>query len=92
MYRLKKRFSALDVAAVKSVKRAVGISNGSAKKRNVAALKVKLAQFLSGPALQFVSAQLAMSLCQPKGRRWTAKMKGFALSLLHSSPKTYRML
>ena len=55
-------------------------------------LKKRLSHFLSGTQLQFVMSQIRMSSRSTRGRRWTVKDKSLALSLLHSSPKTYRLL
>ena len=37
-------------------------------------------------------AQVRASIRRPKGRRWTTADKALALSLLHSSPRSYRIL
>ena len=39
-----------------------------------------------------VRMSYSMEQKQPKGRRWTANQKSFALSVLHSSPETYILL
>lgn len=51
-----------------------------------------VSKFLEGPSLDFVATQIKMSVSSKFGRRWTAKDKATALSLYHSSPKTYRLL
>ena len=55
----------------------------------------RLNQFLLcfiGPQLQFVMSQVNAANRNIRGCRWTSKDKALALSLLHSSPKTYRVL
>ena len=47
---------------------------------------------MSAPQLHFVISQIRVGLRGPRGRRWTVADKTLALSLLHSSPKTYRLL
>ena len=49
-------------------------------------------QHLSGHALTLVQTQIINSDRKAQGRRWTIKDKAIALSLYHSSPKTYRIL
>ena len=51
-----------------------------------------LSQYLSGTLLNFVISQLKASRCKKQGRRWTPKDKSLALSIYHSSPRTYRIL
>ena len=46
----------------------------------------------AGPTLDFILCQIRVSRKKNKGQRWTAKDKSLALSLYHSSPKTYRLL
>ena len=51
-----------------------------------------LGHYMSGPALQFVSAQIRMSDRKPRGRRWSVENKSTCLSILHSGPKAYRLI
>ena len=62
------------------------------KARKIADLQSQLADYISGPKLDFVMSQIRSAVKKSKGRRWTFKDKALALSLLHSSPKTYRLL
>ena len=51
-----------------------------------------LSYFVSGATLDFIMCQVREGRKKAKGRRWSLKEKALALSLLHSSPKTYKML
>ena len=62
------------------------------EKRKVDKLVEEISLVLSGPALDFVSCQLRLSKVKNKGQRWTPRDKALALSLFHSSPRTYRLL
>ena len=62
------------------------------KQRKIANLQIVLSEYLPGQKLDFVMSQIRCALKKSKGRRWTFKDKSLALSLMHSSPKTYRML
>ena len=55
------------------------------------AVEKELADFLSGPALQFVLTQL-YNVTKKIGHRWTENDKSLALSIFHASPKVYRIL
>ena len=79
-------------AAKKSVARAVATSNKTKKKRNLAKLKFTLSEYLSGTSLDFVMSQCHMANVSATGRRWSTQQKAFALSLLHASPKAYKLL
>ena len=46
----------------------------------------------SGPRLKFIMSQLKASTRKRQGQRWTTGDKALALGLLHSSPRTYRLL
>ena len=62
------------------------------KKQKIDKLAAELSEYFSGPTLDFVLCQLRMSKVKNKGQRWAPKDKALALSLLHSSPKTYKLL
>ena len=62
------------------------------QQKKIANLQILLSEFLSGQKLDFVMSQIRCAVTKARGRRWTYKDKAFALSLLHSSPKTYRLL
>ena len=84
--RLKKKFDAgVDGVGVKQQSKA-------SKEKKIAIVQDVLAQFMTGQRLNFVMSQVRSALRKTKGRRWTYKDKALALSLLHSSPKTYRLL
>ena len=68
------------------------ISKKERKKREFKKLYTELSKHLTGMALEFVVTQIRVGKKSPKGIRWTTSEKAFALSILHSSPKTYRML
>lgn len=51
-----------------------------------------LAEVLSGPALDFVVCQVKQAKKKNKGLRWNTKDKSLALTMFHSSPKTYKLL
>lgn len=53
---------------------------------------MSVSHHLTGQALDFVSTQIMLSKVNPKGRRYTSTDKALALSLYHSSPKTYQLL
>ena len=90
VHRLKK--SASSVAAKKVVGQALTTARHASVKSKLASLKVQLSEYVSGQSLEFVMSQLAMSQRVPRGRRWSSQQKAFSLSLLHSSPKTYKLL
>ena len=52
----------------------------------------ELADILPTNALKFVSTQIRIGSRKPRGIRWTSAEKRIALSLMHSSPKTYLLL
>ena len=52
----------------------------------------EISQLVSGPALDFFVSQIKMAGRKKRGYRWTVKDKSLALTLLHSSPKTYRIM
>ena len=60
--------------------------------RRLLELKTDLSEHLSSSQVQFVMSQVRQGGKSLQGRRWTEKDKTFALSLLHSSPKTYKLL
>ncbi len=88
----KKSKSPATVAAKNSLARALDNTQKKSTKKRLARLRFELAKYLKGPALDFVMCQLNMAHRHPRGRRWTSAQKAFALSLMHSSPKTYRLL
>jgi len=45
-----------------------------------------------GTALDFIMHQVSLARKSKFGRRWSSKLRKLALSLFHSSPKTYRLL
>ena len=51
-----------------------------------------IAEFVEGPKLDIIMSQIKNAKKKSCAKRWTYRDKSFALSLLHSSPKTYRML
>ena len=60
--------------------------------RRIQELEEELGSYLSVLQLHFVISQIRVGMLGPKVRRWTVTDKTRALSLLHSSPKTYRLL
>ena len=62
------------------------------KRQKLEKLKEDLSQVLSAATLNFVLSQIRVATAKNKGQRWTPQDKALALSLLHSSPKTYRLL
>ena len=60
-------------------------------KLKIQRLRTELSEFLSAPQLEFVVSQMRCTQRARTGRRWTVKDKSLSLSLLHSSPKTYRL-
>ena len=60
--------------------------------RRLLELKTVLSELLAPSQVQFVMSQVHQSGKSLQGRRWTQKDKTLALSLFHSSPKTYKML
>ena len=61
-------------------------------KQKIEKLSKDLSEFLSGPTLDFVMCQIRVSTVKKRDQRWSHKDKALALSLLHSNPRTYRML
>ena len=51
-----------------------------------------LGHYLSGAAFTFVESQINLHGKKARGRRWSSKDKATALSLLHSSSKSYQLL
>jgi hypothetical protein len=51
-----------------------------------------LSEFITGPKLQFILSQVKNAGKKSGGKRWHFKDKYFALTILHASPKTYRLL
>ena len=96
MCRLKRKVRANGSISVKARAAAAGSTRRTAelvaKKKALLELRTRLSDFLTGPQLEFTMSQLRSSLYKARGRRWTNASKAFALSLLHSSPKTYRLL
>ena len=62
------------------------------KSKKVDRLCNGLADILSGPALDFVVCQVQQAKRKKHGLRWNCKDKALALSLFHSSPRTYKLL
>ena len=89
VHRLKQRSLKMSLAK-KLVKKAV--SERTSLKRKLADLRVQLSEFLSGVKLEFVMSQLQCATKKSRGFRWSSRDKALALSLLHSSPKAYRLL
>lgn len=90
VHRLKKRI--LRKYGNVSVRRTIERETKASQQRKIEHLQKLLSEFLSGQKLDFVMSQVRCALKKAKGRRWTYKDKALALSLLHSSPKTYRLL
>ena len=62
------------------------------QKRKIAEIMKLCSEFVTTPQLNFIMAQVNQGRKKAKGRRWTINDKRLCLSLLHSSPKTYRLL
>ncbi|XP_073725539.1 uncharacterized protein [Misgurnus anguillicaudatus] len=52
----------------------------------------QLKKLLPAKAYAFVSTQIRLSQQKARGFRWTSQDKAFFLSLLHASPKCYRLM
>lgn len=74
------------------VKKQLGRERKASMNRNIIHLQLQLSEYISGQKLDFIMSQIRSAIKKAKGHRWTYKDKAFALSLLHSSPKTYRLL
>ena len=77
------------------VKASMGVKKKATKAseiRKITEIGTQLSNYLSGAKLEFVMSQIRCATKKAKGRRWTVKDKALALSLLHASPKTYRLL
>ena len=61
-------------------------------RKRIEAVQTTLTEFLPEKQVDFVMSQIRSATRKAKCRRWTYKDKAFALSLLHSSPKTYHLL
>ena len=69
------------------------LSAATRQKKQLLELRTTMADFLSKEQVEFFMSQLRGAIARKdRGRRWTTSDKAFALSLLHSSPKTYRLL
>ena len=101
--KLQKKIHALKMQVVRLKKKIVRkhdnlsvkklVNESKASKKRMAHLQTQLAEYLSGQKLTFVMSQIRSAVRKSaNGRRWSYKDKAFALSLLHSSPKTYRLL
>lgn len=66
------------------------MSKKISEKRKKEAFISQLSEYLSGPALEFVSTRVHMG--QKKNKWWSARDKSVALSLFHASPKAYRLI
>ena len=64
----------------------------ASRAQDITDLQDKLRHYLSDAQFHFVLSQIRMGTRAARGRRWSVKDKCLALSLLHSSPKTYRLL
>ena len=62
------------------------------KRPKLEKVEADLSQVLSAATLNFVLGQICVATAKNKGPWWTPQDKALALSLLHSSPKTYRLL
>ena len=51
-----------------------------------------LKEHVHGPIYDFIMSQIKSFMRKPRRHHWTDKGKALALSLLHSSPKTYCLL
>lgn len=60
--------------------------------KQVKELQDKLSEQLPDDQLAFVLSQVKNASRKVQGRRWSYKDKAFALTLLHSSPATYKLL
>jgi hypothetical protein len=97
--KLRREVQKLRMAKVRLQKKIHILEGKKAKKQTNVSLKSRLSKirndlshFVSGAALDFIMCQVREGRKKAKGRRWSLKEKAIALSLLHSSPKTYRML
>ena len=64
----------------------------AARARVIGELEEKLRPYLSESQLHFVLTQVNMGTKAARGRRWNVRDKALALSLMHSSPRTYHLL
>ena len=64
--------------------------SGAKKNDNLNIAKSVLQEYLSGPALDLVLAQLTPG--KKTGKRWSQNMKLYCLSIYYKSPSTYRFL
>ena len=51
-----------------------------------------MSELVDGQKYDFIMSQIKNAHRKSSGKRWNYKDKSFALSLLHSSPKTYHLL
>ena len=72
---------------------AIHLINNKNKEKNITLCNIEtfLSKYLSGTCLNFVLSQIKMTTSLKHGRRWTPKLKSLAISLFHSSPRTYRL-
>ena len=61
-------------------------------KTNMDTIIKLISQYLSGPALQIIIAQLKMANVSKKQRRWSNDLKVVCLAIRYTSPKAYRFL
>ena len=69
-----------------------GPNPAKSTKQKIENIGKAIAEFVDGQKYDFIMSQIKNAKKKNCNKRWTYKDKAFALSLLHSSPKTYRLL
>ena len=87
-----RRLSRKHVAATGKKKRKKSVEKKKALKKERENIIEQLRPFLPDQTWRFVATQVRANARKSKGMRWGDADKAVALSLLHTSPKAYRML
>ena len=82
VYRLKQKVRKLEMNEGKS----------TSTKKKIERIGESISEFVKGPKYDFIMSQIRNATVKSAGKRWTYRDKSFALSLYHSSPKTYKLL
>ena len=82
VFRLKQKVCKLEIKEGKS----------TSVKKKISRIGESISEFVSGSKYDLIMLQIRNAPVKSAGKRWTYKDKSLALSLYHSSPKTYRLL
>lgn len=83
VHRLKQKVKKLEMGHMKTTKN---------QAKRISEIGKSISSFVSGAKYEFIMSQIRNAQRKSAAKRWTIRDKSFALSLFHSSPKTYRLL